>query len=395
MKPLTQILAVTWLSLLSIPRRLGASLVIVIGVAGVVAVFICVLAMATSFTQAAVGTGRPDRAIVLTRGSDSEASSGFSRENAATILDGPGIRRSPDGKPIVSAENLAFIRLTDRRTGLDAFPTLRGIGPQAFALRPEIRIIAGRMFKPALHEVIVGKSVQQRVEGLEVGSHISLPQGDWTVVGVFASNGDSHESELLTDAETLLSAFQRNFITSVTVMLESPDRFGPFAAALGSDPTLSVDVKREPDYFIAATRPTSRLLKIIAYAIGGIMAFGAAFAALNTMYSAVSARGTEIATLRAIGFGGGSVVASVFVEAMLLALIGAALGAAAAWFFFNGNTVSTVTGTSPSQVTFALNVSAGLIAAGVACACVIGAIGGLFPALRAARLSVAAAMRSS
>lgn len=395
MTSLRQMIAVTVLSLLGIPRRVGASLVIVIGVAGVVAVFVCVLAMATSFTRSTAGTARADRAVVLGRGADSEANSGFSRENAATVLDAPGIRRSPDGKPIASAENLAFVRLTDRRTGLDALTTLRGVGSQAFALRPEIRLIAGRMFKPGLHELIAGQSVQRRVLGLEIGNRFLLPQGDWTVVGVFESNGDSHESELFTDAETLLSAFQRNFITSVTVLLESPQRFADFAAALSTNPTLSVDVKRERDYFVAANRPTSRLLGIIAYAIGGIMAFGAAFAALNTMYSAVSARSAEIATLRAIGFGGAPVVVSVLVEALLLAVIGAALGAAVAWYFFNGNAVSTVTGTSPSQVTFALNVNAGLIAAGMACACAIGVVGGLFPAIRAARLSVAAAMRGA
>jgi putative ABC transport system permease protein len=236
----------------------------------------------------------------------------------------------------------------------------------------------------------------ERIPGITRITEVAFLPGYYrTVVGVFESNGDSHESELFTDAETLLSAFQRNFITSVTVLLESPQRFADFAAALSTNPTLSVDVKRERDYFVAANRPTSRLLGIIAYAIGGIMAFGAAFAALNTMYSAVSARSAEIATLRAIGFGGAPVVVSVLVEALLLALIGAALGAAVAWYFFNGNAVSTVTGTSPSQVTFALNVDAGLIAAGMACACAIGVVGGLFPAIRAARLSVAAAMRGA
>jgi putative ABC transport system permease protein len=393
MNSLRQILAVTAMSLAGVPKRLGASLVIVVGIAGVVAVLICVFAMVTSFTETAGKTGRADRVIVLNRGADSEGASNFPRESAVTILNAPGIKKDRDGKPIVSAENLAFIRLTDQRTGLDTFATLRGVSGQAFALRPEIRLVEGRMFKPALHEMIVGRSLQRRLAGLEVGKRVSLLQGDWTVVGAFESGGDSHESELLTDVETLLSAFQRNNFSSATVLLDSPERFDAFKAALTTNPALSVDVKREPDYFSEASRPMARLLKFIASTIGVIMGLGAVFAAVNTMYSAVSARSTEIATLRAIGYDGTPVVISVLIEALVLALAGAVIGAAIAWFFFNGNSVSTITGTSPSPVTYALNVSQSLIALGIFSACLIGLIGGLFPAIRAARLSVAAAMR--
>ena len=272
--------------------------------------------------------------------------------------------------------------------------TLRGVGAKALALRPEMKLIEGRMFTPAVHELIVGRAAGTRLDGLAVGRQIALPQGDWTVVGVFDSNGDTHESELLTDADTLISAFQRgDFFSSVTVGLERVDSFDAFKNAITTDPTLSLEVKREPDYFAEASRPISRILLFIAYVIGGIMALGAVFAALNTMYSAISARTTEIATLRAIGFGASSVVVSVFVEALLLALIGAVIGASLAWFFFNGSSISTLSGTSPSQLTYALVVSPQLIAIGVGCACAIGALGGLFPAMRAAKLSVAAAMR--
>jgi putative ABC transport system permease protein len=390
---LRQIVAVTAMSVAGIPRRLGASLVIVIGIAGVVAVLISVFAMVTSFTATAGKTGRADRAIVLNRGADSEGTSSLPREAAVALLNAPGIKKDPAGKPILSAENLAFVRLTDPRTGLDTFATLRGVGGQALALRPEIHLVEGRMFKPALHEMIVGRSLQRRLAGLDVGKRVALLQGDWTVVGAFESGGDSHESELLTDVETLLSAFQRNVFTSVTVLLDSPETFDAFKAALTTNPALSVAVKREPDYFSEASRPMASLLKIIASTIGVIMGLGAVFAAINTMYSAVSARSTEIATLRAIGYDGAPVVVSVLVESLLLALLGAFIGAAIAWVFFNGNSVSTITGTSPSPVTYTLNVSSKLIEFGIFSACVIGLLGGLLPAARAARLSVAVAIR--
>ncbi|MDB6009659.1 MAG: hypothetical protein JWL65_1909 [Gammaproteobacteria bacterium] len=393
MYSLRQIVAVTAMSVAGIPRRLGASLVVVIGIAGVVAVLISVFSMVTSFTATAGKTGRADRAIVLNRGSDSEGASSLPREAAVALLNTPGIKKDQVGKPILSAENLAFVRLTDPRTGLDTFATLRGVGGQALALRPEIHLVEGRMFKPALHEMVVGRSLQRRIAGLEVGKRVALLQGDWTVVGAFESGGDSHESELLTDVETLLSAFQRNVFTSVTLMLDSPESFDAFKAALTTNPALSVEVKREPDYFSEASRPMARLLKIIASTIGVIMGLGAVFAAINTMYSAVSARTTEIATLRAIGYDGAAVVVSVLVEALLLALLGALIGATIAWVFFNGNSVSTLTGTSPSPVTYTLNVSYRLIGFGIFSACVIGLLGGLLPAARAARLSVAAAIR--
>jgi putative ABC transport system permease protein len=386
--------AVTAMNLRSLPTRLATSIVIVVGIAAVVGVLISVLAMATGFVAAAAKSGRPDRAIVLNSSADTEANSGFARVSAASVMDAPGIGRAADGAAVASAEVLAFIPLTDKRTGLDSMTTLRGVGAKAFALRPEMKLIEGRMFVPAVHEVIVGRAASTRLEGLSVGRQIALPQGDWTVVGVFESNGDTHESELLTDADTLLSAFQRgDSFNSVTVGLERADTFDTFKNAITTDPSLSVEVKREPDYFADASRPIGGLLKFIAYVIGGIMAVGAAFAALNTMYSAISARKTEIATLRAIGFGAGSVVVSVFAEALLLALIGAVVGASLAWFFFNGSSISTLSGTSPSQLTYALVVSPELIVIGIGCACAIGVLGGLFPAIRAAKLPVAAAMR--
>jgi len=394
MSLIREAVAVTALNVRSIPGRYGTSLVIVVGIAAVVAVLISVLAMAKGFIETATRSGRNERAIVLGRGANSESSGVFPRDAATTILNAPGIRKGHDGKPIASAEHLAAIMVPNAVTGRDAFILVRGVGSELLALRPEIRIVEGRLFKAGLNELIVGRSAQTRLGGLALGSPVTLPQGDWKIVGVFESNGDSHESELLTDANTLIAAMRRGeFFNSTTVWLENDAAFETFKNSVTTDPTLSVDVKREPAYFEELSKPVGRLLKVIAYVIGGFMALGAVFGALNTMYSAISARAVEIATLRAIGFGATPVVASVFAEALLLALTGSALGALVAWLFFNGSHVSTTTGTNQSQLTFTLNVTTELVAVGVACALLIGVLGGLFPALRAARRPVAMALR--
>ena len=394
MSVIREAVAMTAMNLRSLPARYGTSLVIVVGIAAVVAVLISVMAMAQGFIESTTRAGRAERAIVVGRGANSESSGGFSRPNATTILNAPGIRKNGDGKPVASAEHIAAILVTNAVTGRDAFVMVRGVGPEAFALRPEIKLVEGRMFEPGLNELIVGRATQSRLGGLKIGSPVTLPQGDWKIVGVFESNGDSHESELFTDANTLIATMRRGeFFNSTTVWLENDAAYETFKKSVTTDPTLTVDVKREQEYFEELSRPVGRLLKIIAYVIGGFMALGAVFGALNTMYSAISARAVEIATLRAIGFGATPVVASVFAEALLLALTGSAVGALVAWLFFNGNHVSTNPGNTPSQVTFTLDVTPQLIASGVLCALVIGVLGGLFPALRAARRPVAMALR--
>jgi putative ABC transport system permease protein len=390
MSSLRQIRSVTEMGLRSVPARIGTSMVVVTGVAAVVAVLVSALAVATGFTRAARSTGSPERAMVLT--ADTEGASSLSRDNAVTILNAPGIRTA-DGTPIASAEALFFVPLVNRSTGLNAFVAVRGVGRQALALRPEVRIVAGRAFASGARELIVGRAVQQRLGGLDVGAKIALPTGDWSIVGVFESGGDSHESELMTDVETLLNAYGRNSFNAITVRLDGAAAFERFTAALAEDPSLNVSTLREDDYYAAASGFVARLLTAIAYGIGGIMAFGAAFGALNTMYSAVSTRAREIATLRAIGFGAVPVVASVLAEALVLALAGAVLGAAAAFVLLDGATISAMTGITPSQLTFGLEVRPGLVLIGIACAVAIAAVGGLFAAARAARVPVAIAMR--
>lgn len=391
MNVIAQILSVTALGLRSLPLRFGTSMVVVVGVATVVAVFVSVMAMAVGFEKTTVSAGSPTRAIVLGGGSNTESGSSLSRANVLTIANAPGIRKGADGDAVVSAEALAFVPVANERSGLNAFATLRGVGAGGFALRPEIQIVEGRAFKTGLREVMVGRAAQQQLGGLEVGSRISLPQGDWTIVGVFTSGHDSHESELLTDAETLLTEYRREVFSSVTVALQDETAF---RTALTTDPTLSVQVMREDVYVSQASQWLRRLLRVVAFGIGGIMAFGTAFGALNTMYAAVSTRAREIATLRALGFGGTAVVISILIEALLLALAGAVLGAALSWLVVNGAVISTMSGNSPSQLTFEMQVTPAIVALGIAAAGLIGATGGLFAALRARGLPVAMAMRA-
>jgi len=382
-----QILAVTGMGLRAIPERPGGSLVIVIGMALVVAVMISILSMSTGFMRTVHNTGRADRAVVLGRGSQSEFASEIPRDSVVAIANAPNIRTGADGKPIVSADALVSVAVVKKSNGLDAYVVLRGVGPEGFALRPEIKLLSGRMFRAATHELIVGKSALTQFEGLTVGSQVSLPEGDWTVTGSFESNGDEVESQLLADSETVLSAMRATSFRSMTVMLDRPESFERFRAALTTNPALTVDVKRETELLAAQSKDLNRFLTMIAYVVGGIMGLGATFGALNTMYSMVSARLVEIATLRAMGFGGAAVVVSVLAESLLLAFLGAVIGAAIAWIAFNGNFHSV------GGLVFRLAVTPGLVGLGVGFACALGFIGGLFPAIRAVGLPVTTALR--
>ena len=391
MSALRQAAAITAINLRSIPQRLGTSLVICVGIAGVVAVLTTVLAMATGLKSTLASAARDDRAMVLRSGSLSEALSTVTRDDLIAIEAAPGIRRTGDGKLAVSPEALLSVNLPRASDGQAGAVSVRGIMPIAIAVRPEIVVTEGRMFTRGLHEIVVGKSAHDQFAHLNVGDVASFYNGDWTVVGRFESHGDVHESEVLTDAETLMSAAQRTVFSAATVTLDSPESFDAFKQALLHDPTLKVDVQRETDYYTSQSKQVSALLEIVANTVGAIMAIGALFGALNTMYSAVSARGVEIATLRALGFGATPVVISVLIEALALALIGAAGGAAIAWLLFNGNAFST--GGALGQVAVRLHVGVPLIATGIVWAATIGLVGGLFPAIRAARLSVSDALR--
>jgi putative ABC transport system permease protein len=392
MSVVKEIRAVTGMSLRSVPQRAGTSSVIVIGIAGVVGVLVSVLGMARSFSASMISTGHDDRAIVIRTGSNAEVSSTLNIDEALTIMAKPGVVHDAEGDAIAARDLVRGVNLTRKADGTAAGLTLRGTSEQAFAVRPEIELVEGRMFERGLRELIVGKQAQDEFAGLAVGDKVRLRDTDWAIVGTFVS-GDAFESSLLTDVDLLMSEMQRTSASSVTVLLESPETYDTFADAVTTDPTLSVDVLREPEYYAQQSQQLNGILNAVSYFVGGIMAVGALFAALNTMYSAVSTRGVEIATLRAIGFGPTSVVVSVLSEALLLALLGAALGAGVAWLLFGDNTISM--GGTVGTAIFELRITPTLVAIGVVWALAVGLLGGLFPALRAARLPVATALRST
>jgi putative ABC transport system permease protein len=392
MSVLKQIVAVTMMNVKSIPRRVGSSCVVVIGIAGVVGVIVSVFGMTRSLSQAVLDTGSVDRAVVLRGGATSDVASTLLVDAVATILDAPGVARTADGEVAGSAEMVTAVNLLRKEDGTRAGISVRGVGKQGFAVRPEVEIVEGRAFRPGLREAIVGRAAHGEFQGLEIGDEIALRDSRWTVVGVFASGGDALESGLLTDADTLLSAYQRTAVNSVTVRLESPAAFDEFKAALTTNPTLSVTVEREPDYYRRRSEDATDIFELVTIFVGSIMGLGALFAALNTMYSAVSARAVEIATLRALGFGAMGVVVSVLAEALLLSFVGALLGAAIAWALFNGNAISL--GGGFSSLVFEMRITPALLGLGVLLACTLGLLGGLFPAVRAARLPVATALRA-
>jgi putative ABC transport system permease protein len=389
-----QLAAVITMSMQTLPQRLGASSVIVIGIAGVVAVLVSVLAMGAGFRHTLADTGRADRVIILRGGSDAELNSNLTRSDVDIISNAPGLAKDSGGKALLSSELVTVVNVPKIDTGTDANVTLRGVGLKLAEVRPELKIVEGRMFRPAVRELIAGAGAARQFRGLVPSSVLHLRNVDWTVTGVFTSNADVHESELLADVDTVGSSIERNGYSSAVGLLTGAAEFAGFKDALTTDPQLKVDVQREPDYYAAQSRQLTQIINVVGKTIAIIMAIGAMFGALNSMYSAVAARGLEIATLRAIGFGALPVLLSVMIEALLLSLIGGCIGATLAWLFFNGHSVSTLGGAF-AQVVFQLTVTKGLIVTGIIWACIIGLLGGFFPALRAARLPVAEALRAA
>jgi putative ABC transport system permease protein len=389
---LAQIFAITGINIKSIPERWATSLVIVIGLAGVVAVFTALLAMANGFSSTLRATGRQDAVIMMRGGSDAELNSGLDREQTDLLKQMPGIRLGADGKPQSSAEMMVIaelIRKDDTKNGANI--TVRGVDPAAFALRPNLRIVNGRNFTPGLRELIVGAGVLRQFQGAEIGKVVRMRGSDWTVVGAFES-GDAHDSELWTDINVARTTFGRTGSSSILAALDGADGLEKLKAGVAADPRLNVDVIRELDYFNAQTKQFRATIGFLAGIVTLIMALGAVFAALNSMYAAVAARGKEIATLRAIGFGGAPVLFSVMIEALLLALSGGILGALIAYVLFNNMSVSTL-GQNFTQVVFNFKVTPALVIQGLIIAVVIGMVGGFLPALRAARLPVTTSLR--
>lgn len=393
MKTLRQIFAVTALNLRNIPRRLGSSAVAIIGVAAVVLVFAAVLSMARGFERTMVSAGTEDTAVVLRSGATSEMSSGFSNEEVVMIESTPGVLRDGD-QPIASPELYVIADVRMRHADADANVPFRGILASALDVRPGVRIAEGRMFEPGKQELIAGRAAHEEFVGLDVGESIRFGQAEWQVVGIFEAAGSVSESEIWTDVRVLQAAYRRgNSFQSIRVLLEQPDGFDTFKTALDEDPRLDVDVMTEREYYSSQSQSLTNFIKIVGYPLTLLMAVGAIFGALNSMYSSVSVRGKEIATLRALGFGPFPIMVSTIIESTLLALIGGAIGGLIAYLVFNGFQVSTLNGQSFSQVVFNFAVTPDLIAQGLWAALVIGIVGGFFPAIRAARLPVAQALR--
>ena len=386
-------LAATRVGIASLPQRWGASSVIIVGIAGVVGVLVAMLSMAAGFEGTLNRTGDDTSAIILRGGSMAETNSVIGRDQVPLVSQLDGIARDDSGRPIVSPELSQVVNLQTRADGLDANAQLRGVGPGAWALRPQVEVVEGRRFEGGRRELVVGIGAARQYVGLDVGSTVELANQPWTVVGHFAS-GDSHESELWADAEVLGATYQRTSYQSVTVQLDGDTGFDRLKAAMATDPRLKLDVSTTRDYYGKQSEGLTKVIEVLGTVVGTIMAIGAVFGALNTMYAAVATRAREIATLRALGFRGVPVVVAVMLETMLLALLGGILGAALAWLVFNGYTAATLSGNF-SQVMFEFQVGPELMWTGLKWALGIGLVGGLFPALRAARLPVTEALRAA
>jgi putative ABC transport system permease protein len=347
--------------------------------------------MSTGLNKTLTATGDPNRAIVLRGGSNGELASFLDRSAATLIKQDPAIARHADRLPLASGELIVITEVPRKGQSSGANVSLRGVEPKGLSVRPELKLVAGRLFKPGLREIIVGKGAFTQFDGLQVGAKLKFRGSYWDVVGVFET-GDAHDSELWADLDTVQSAFGRSGVSSVVVRLNYREAFKDLKRRLESDPQLNVEVKTEKDYFSSQSSGLTRQIGFLTSIVTVIMAFGALFGALNTMYSAVSARTAEIGTLRALGFGNAPVVASVMAEAMFLSLLGGVLGAGIAYVLFNDYSVSTLGG-GFTQVAFNFAVTPGLVAQGLSWALAIGFLGGLAPAVRAARLPVTAALR--
>jgi len=391
---LNQVVAITFLNLRTMRERWVSSATAVFGVAGVVAVFVAVLAIAEGLRTTLTDAGKEDIAIVLRGGSDTEMTSILVRDDTRIIADARGIRRGVRG-PLASPELMVLIDLPKRSTGTDANVPLRGINPAAYEIRDNITVVEGRPFEPGRNEVIVGRGAMGQFAGLDLGSSLELGEGEWTVVGVFTSGGTVAESEIWADANVVQSAYRRGTtFQSVYVRLQSPEAFQDFKDALTTDPRLNTKVMRESEYYAGQSTRLIDLVRVLGLIAAGLMGIGAVFGALNTMYTAVSARTREIATLRALGFGASPVIVSVLAESLLLALAGGLVGGGLAYLFFDGFQTSTMNWQTFSQVAFAFDVTPTLLVLGILYSLIMGLVGGFLPAIRAARLSVAAALRA-
>jgi len=390
---ISQIISVTQFNIKTLPQRLGSSSAAVFGIAGVVAVMVAVLSIAQGVLRTMENSAAEGNVIVLRSGANTEMMSGLSGEDADIIAEAPGLASNESGV-LASPELFVVINLPMRNTGTDANVPMRGVRQPAFEVRESFRMVEGRMFEWGLNEVIVGTGALRSFEGLKIGSTIEVAREQWPVVGVFEAGGGLAETEIWVDAAVLQPAYRRgNSFQAVYGVLSSNDSFQQFKDALTSDPRLNVKPMREQEYYSAQSSTVTGLINGLGSLIAVIMGLGAVFGALNTMYTAVASRSREIATLRALGFRSSPVVISVLSESLLLAFLGGTIGAGLAWLFFDGFKATTLNWESFSQISFSFDVSPQLLILGILFAMLIGLIGGLLPAIRAARQPVATALR--
>jgi len=392
---LSQIVSVSFFNICTVPQRKGAAIAAAVGIAGVVAVLVGVLSIADGFRAAMSVAGQDDVVIVLRSGADSEMTSGLSRDEVRLIADAPGVARTANG-PLASAELFVIINLAKRSTGTDANVPFRGVGSSAMTVRGDVRITEGRNFEPGRNEVIVGVGAARTFTGCDLGNNLRIGQNEWKVVGIFSGGGGSAESELWTDVAVLQPAYHRgDTFQAVYAKLSSPAAFDQFKDALTTNPQLKVKAQRQSDYLAERSSWLIEFIRGFGVSIAALMALGALFGALNTMYSAVASRTKEIATLRALGFGSSPVILSVMFESLSLAVIGGAVGASVAYLAFDGFKAATINWQTFSQVAFTFAVTPRLLVAAILWAASIGLVGGFFPALRAARLPIASALRET
>jgi putative ABC transport system permease protein len=389
----SQLAALIGFNLRSLPARKGSAAAAIFGVAGVVAVLVGVLSIGEGFRRVMIAAGSPDTAIVLRGGADSEMTSVLVRDDVELVRNAPGVARA-DGQLLASPELFVLVDLSKRSTGTEANVPMRGVRKEAFLVRPEIKIVEGKMFSWGTNEVIIGRAAQTQFRNTEVGTVLHFGQTTWKVVGVFEGKGGISESEMWADAAVLAPAYHRGAsYQTVLVRLASAGNFQQFKDALTSDPRLNVKVERETDYYAAQSRAMRFLVTGLAAIVCSLMGLGAIFGALNTMYTAVASRARDIATLEALGFGGGAVMISVMIEALFLALAGGIVGALGAYLAFDGYRSATMNWQTFSQVAFAFEVTPALMMGSIVYALFIGIVGGFFPAIRAARIPVAVALR--
>jgi putative ABC transport system permease protein len=377
----------------SVKARWTSAIVAVLGIAGTVGVFVAMLSLARGFKATLVSSGSVDNAMVMRAGATSEMTGGVGIDAVKILQDAPGIARSSDG-PLVTPEVVLVAPIPLISTGTDANVQIRGVSKNVLQIRNKVKIVEGRMFQPGLNEVVVGKNATKSYTGLTLGNTISLGNVRWLIVGIFDAGGSSFDSEVWADAHLLGPAYNRpdTFFQSVTVHLTSPDSLQQFKDAVTSDPRLNVDVTREIDYYSKQSTRLTTLITVLGGLIAAIMAIGAVFGALNTMYSAVAERGREIATMRALGFGGPAVVFSFVIEALLIAFVGGLIGCLVV-LPLNGLTTGAMNLQTFSHLAFAFKITPELLVKGIIFALVMGLVGGLLPAVRAATRPVAQALR--